>query len=157
MQSFFNEYLDEENLKTLGPAEREELLKKMKKDLGLVKNKIPSLGKLLDKVAEESEFYLEAPKTGKTLPPKEFWGPSMIYNRMAERVAMLDCMLRDTNKVRRQMENFEINQLKKENPELAERFLKMDRKQIEMLFERGEKLDKEQMEINQKLKKLLDV
>ena len=76
MQGFVDEYVDEENLKTLGPAEKEELLRKMKKDIGLVKNKVPTLSKVLDKIAEASEIYLETPKTSKTLPPKEFWGPS---------------------------------------------------------------------------------
>ena len=70
---------------------------------------------------------------------------------------MLDCMLRDTNKVKRQLENFDLNRLKKENPELAKRFLKIDRERVEVLLHRAVELYKKHEEINQELKKLLDV
>ena len=110
LQGFFDEYTNKDNLDTLGPAEREELLKKMKKDLGLVKNKIPGLSKLLDKVGESYEIFLEPEKTGKTLPPSEFWGPSEIYERVLEREAMLTIMLKDVKDIRQQLFKFKPNQ-----------------------------------------------
>ena len=73
LQRLTGEFLDTKNLQNMGPAEKEELFKQVQNDLGSIKNVLNIVTDKLENTAEDQGLSINPDKTGKTLPPPNYW------------------------------------------------------------------------------------